>query len=170
MKYKLATLAFAVSISAISVYGLIQPTYELGLFLGLNPHFTQARLMIVAILISYTFIPAIRLKVSQMSLLFCGLIFLGVGVTSTISPGMLGDFSRYMVIGDLVILIETGVLAILLAAELPARKSLPRADLLIPAYYIYRLALQHITPVKARTELAGSARLPKIDLTRKQTA
>lgn len=170
MKYKLATLAFALSISAISIYGIFQPTYELGLFLGLNPHFAQARLMIAAILISYAFIPAIRLKVSQLSLLFCGLIFLGIGVISMISPGMLGDFSRYMVIGDLVILIESGVLAILLSAELPVRKSAPRTDLLMPAYYIYQLALQHITPVKSRPQLVRSTRLPKIDLTRKQTA
>lgn len=169
MKNKLATLAFTLSISALSVYGLLQPTYELGLFLGLNPHIAQARLIIAAALLSYAFIPAIRLKVSRLFLLLCGFVFLGIGVTSMVSPGMLGDFSRYMVIGDLVILIESGVLAIVLAAELPITKTTPRTDLFKPVYYVSNLIRRQVAAVRPRPQLARSTQLPKIDLARKQT-
>ena len=170
MKYKLTTLAFALSIAAVSIYGLLRPSYGLGLFLGLNTYFAQVRLMIAAILITYAFVPSIRLKVSQISLGLGGLVCLGVGVVAMVSPAMLGAFSEYMVIGDLVIAIESGVLAIILAAELPTKQSPRRTELLLPAYYMYRGAVKRLAPSTPQPHYTATSRIPKLDLIRKQTA
>ena len=170
MKYKLATATFALTVTAISIYGILRPSYGLGLFLGLNTYFAQVRLMIAAILVAYAFVPAVRLKVSQISLMLCGLMCLGIGIAAMASPVVLGAFSEYMVIGDLVIVIESGVLAILLATELPTKSSPKRTDLLLPAYYLYRQASQRLSTAKPRAQFPATARMPKLDLIRKQTA
>lgn len=170
MKYKLATLAFALSLTAVSIYGLMEPSYGLGLFLGLNTYFAQVRLMIAAILVIYAFIPAVRLKVNQISLMLWGLACFGIGIAGLVSPAVLGSFSEYMVIGDLVIAIESGILAILLAAEMPTKQSPKRTDLLLPVYYLYRQAAQRLAPSKPSPQFVTANRIPKLDLIRKQTA
>lgn len=172
MKYKLPTLAFSLSVIAISIYGLMRPSYDLGLILDLGLYFTLVRITAASILLLYAFVPALRLKVCQLGMMLCGLVFLGAGLAAIFSPMMFGSFSHYTAIGDLVVAIESGVLGILLAAELrtkprPQTFKLPRPR---PAYNLYRLPALRLPKLKTQKQLIPARQMAKLDLTLKQTA
>jgi hypothetical protein len=75
------------------------------------------------VLAAYAFVPQVRLYATRNLLSVGGTILLSLGVISVSSPTLLGHAGREILVGDTLTLIEGGILAIILSAELPARQS-----------------------------------------------
>lgn len=85
--------------------------------------FIYARIVLVAVLVAYSFVPSLRLYATQVLLGFGGIIMLSLGMASVASPTLLGQTNTYILLGDSLTLIEAGILAIVLSAELSAQRS-----------------------------------------------
>lgn len=81
------------------------------------------RSALVVILLAYTFVPWLRIHVTKALLSLGGVVLLSLGLTSIVSPNMLGHLNAWMLIGDMITLIEGGILAIVLSMELSARRT-----------------------------------------------
>lgn len=160
MKYKLAVSAFTASVIAVSTYGMLQPSYDLSLFLDLGTAFTRLRIMLALILLLYVWVPLVRIRITQFGMLFGGALCLAAGVTAIFSPMLLGAFSHYTALGDVIIAIEGGVLAILSGLELkvqPLPQTTPLFMLFMPAYYFQMLSkLQPPKPLATSKQLSGA--------------
>jgi hypothetical protein len=52
-----------------------------------------------------------------------GFLLLSLGIFTILSPGLLGHLNNWVLLGDSITLLEVGILAIVLSAELPARRT-----------------------------------------------
>lgn len=91
--------------------------------MNLSMPLVYARLALIAVLLSYTFVPSLRVSVTQALLGTGGILLLSVGLISVGSPTVLGYSSSYTSIGDSITLIEGGILAFVLSVELSARRT-----------------------------------------------
>lgn len=120
---KIGVLLFSISLISLSLYGLSNNSYYVQIFIDLSTPLIYARLALIAILLAYTFVPSLRLYVTKALLGIGGILLLSLGLIGFGSPTVLGYGSGYMLIGDSLTLIEGGILAVVLSAELSARKS-----------------------------------------------
>lgn len=120
---KFNVLLFGISILAISFYGLSTNSYYIQVFMNLSEPFMYARSALVAVLLLYVFVPSFRLYTTKNLVGASGVLMLCLGLTSVASPTLLGYTDAYMLLGDSLILIEAGLLAIVLSAELSAQRS-----------------------------------------------
>lgn len=120
---KFGVLLFGISLLGISYYGLSNDSYFIHLLMNLDEPYMYARLGLVTALLAYAFIPQLRLDTTKSMLGGGGVMLLLLGVLSLYSPTMFGNAYSYVLIGDMLTLIEGGILAIVLSAELPARKT-----------------------------------------------
>ncbi len=120
---KISVIFFSFGLLGTSLYGLSNNSYYVQLVVDLSIVFIYARIALAAVLLAYTFVPSLRLYVAKTMLCISGILLLSLGLTTLGSPTLLGHASSYMLIGDSITLIEGGILAIVLSAELSARRS-----------------------------------------------
>lgn len=120
---KLSVLLFSIGLLGISFYGLSNNSYYIQLLMNLSTPLIYARIALVAVLLAYAFIPSVRLYVIKVMLAIGGILLLSLGLTTACSPMLLSHASSYTLIGDSLTLIEGGILAVVLSAELSARRS-----------------------------------------------
>lgn len=116
-------LLFTASLLGVCFYGLSTNSYYVRILINLSTPFVYARIAVAAVLVAYAFVPSLRLYVTRALLGFGGILLLSLGLISIGSPTVLGYTSSYTLIGDSLTLIESGILAIVLSAELSARRS-----------------------------------------------
>lgn len=120
---KISVLLFGISILGISLYGLSINSYYVQVLLNISTPFIYARLALVAVLLTYVFVPSVRLYTTRSLVGAGGILMLLLGLVSVGSPTLLGYTSTYILLGDSLTLIEAGILAIVLSAELSAQRS-----------------------------------------------
>ena len=130
---KMYILLFSLLAIAVSVYGIIRPTYFIQLLFDLSPSFMLARMSLAFMLLLYVFWPEVRTTAMKTLMRLAGLGYLLFGVITFISPTMLGYFDQYVPIGDVGLFLEGGILALLLAALLPIRR--PHLVVATPAIF-----------------------------------
>lgn len=120
---KLLVAFYSIFLLGLSFYGLYSNQYYLEIFMNLSQPFMIARVLLVVVLLAYAFVPQVRLYATRNLLASLGLILLVTGVFTTYSPSILGQTTRAIFLGDTFAMIEGGILAALLSAELPARRT-----------------------------------------------
>lgn len=120
---KLVVLIFGICLLGFSLIGVSDNSYYTQLFLNLSKPYILVRAALVIVLAAYAFVPQVRLYATRNLLSIGGTILLSLGVISVSSPTLLGHAGREILVGDTLTLIEGGILAIILSAELPARQS-----------------------------------------------
>jgi hypothetical protein len=120
---KLVVLLFGLSLLGFSLVGMSDNSYYIQLFLNLSKPYVLVRAALVMVLAAYAFVPQVRLHATRNLLSIGGTILLSLGIISVSSPTLLGHAGREILVGDTLTLIEGGILAIILSAELPARRS-----------------------------------------------
>ncbi len=123
MLKKVSVLLFTVGLLGISFYGMSNNSYYVQILMNLSTLFIYIRIAIVAILLTYVFVPSIRLYTTRTLLSISGILLVSLGVISLASPSLLGYTSPYILLGDTLTLIEAGIFAIILSAELSAQRS-----------------------------------------------
>lgn len=118
---KFIVLLFSSILLGLSLYGLSSNSFYVQILIDLDTSFIYARLALVALFLMYTFVPWLRLYVTKALLGIGGILLLSLGLISFGSPTVLGHSN--MLIGDTLTLIEGGILAVVLSAELSARRS-----------------------------------------------
>lgn len=140
MKHKLATTIFVLSLILTSMYALSRPSYDLSLFVSLSTAAARVRILTAGILCSYVFVPFIRFKLLQILIASAGLLALITGVSVIFSPMLFGQLSHYVALGDVLIIIEGGVLGLLSGLQLPRKHVDKRHPLFTPKYYAYQIS------------------------------
>lgn len=120
---KFVVLLFSIALISLVLYGLSNNSSYVQVFIDLSMPLIYGRLALIAILLAYTFVPSLRLYATKALLGIGGILLLLLGLLGFGSPTLLGYGSFYMLIGDSLTLIEGGILAVVLSAELSARKS-----------------------------------------------
>lgn len=138
---KLFVVVFSGSLLSISFFNLSSKLFFLPILVNLSKPYVIMRVVLVTILISYAFIPHLRLHLAKNILSISGLLLVSLGVFSVISPGLLGHLNNWILLGDSLTLIEGGILAIVLSLELPYR--VPK--FLIGAAYLTRSLFKTIS-------------------------
>ncbi len=118
-----SVLLFSIGILAISLYGLSTNSYYVHIFLNLSVLFIYIRLALVAILLTYVFVPSFRIYTTRALLSVSGFLMLALGFMSIASPSLLGYMNPWMLLGDSFTLIEIGIFSIVFSAELSAERS-----------------------------------------------
>jgi len=133
------TVFFIVGVILVSLYGMAMPSYDLSVFFDLSRVYTSVRVTVALILLAYVMINQVRTTYTKLFVAISGLLLLTIGSTAFVSPMMLGHLNHYTQIGDVFVAFETGVVCLLAAAELPARK----VDFKLPTYVqLYYLRLR----------------------------
>lgn len=120
---KLCVVLYSICLLSISLYGLSSQSYYVQLLINLGKPYMLVRTALVMVLIAYTFLPWLRIYTTKALLGLVGILLLSLGLTSIISPDLFGHLNSWMVLGDVVTLIEGGILAIVLSTELSARRT-----------------------------------------------
>lgn len=120
---KINVLLFGISILGFSFYGLSTSSFYVQILMNTSVPFTYARIALVAALLTYVFVPSLRLYTTKALVSATGISMLLIGLISVGSPSLLGHANTYILIGDSLILIEAGILAVVLSAELSARRT-----------------------------------------------
>lgn len=123
-KLKFWTTLYSASAIGISLYGIMRPSYYMNLLVNPGTPYLLLRISVVLALLAYAFLPRIRTTLTKPVLQTLGVAILSLGVLMVMSPNLYGYLGYYSSIGDMVILLEGGILALLLGIELPARRSL----------------------------------------------
>ncbi|HUP26220.1 MAG TPA: hypothetical protein VM124_01070 [Candidatus Limnocylindrales bacterium] len=141
MKHKLTTLIFTFAVIAVTLYGMMRPSYDLGLFTDLSAPFVRFRILLASVLLLYVFVPHIRVKLTQAAMLMVGGLFLLAGVVAVFSPMLFGIFSHYTALGDVMIAVQGGVIAMLSALELNTRSMPRKIPIAVPSHYVHQLSV-----------------------------
>lgn len=120
---KLGVLLFGISLLGLNWYGLSNDSYYVQLFVDLSSLYVFVRITLFVVLAAYVFIPQLRIYVTRALLGIGGIMLLSLGVMTIGSPTVLGHSSTYILIGDSLTLIEGGILAVVISAELSAQRS-----------------------------------------------
>lgn len=120
---KFNVLLFGISILGLSFYGLLTNSHYVQILINVSVFFIYVRIVLVAALLAYVFVPSIRLYTTKALISVGGILMLSLGLISLGSPSLLGHTNTYILFGDSLILIEAGILAIVLSAELSAQRS-----------------------------------------------
>ena len=120
---KLCVLLYAIAVFGLSYYGLSSHSYYVQLLINLDRPYMFVRATLIIALTVYAFIPWLRISVTKALLGIGGVALLSLGLTAICSPSLLGHLNTWMLPGDSIMLIEGGILAVVLSAELPARRT-----------------------------------------------
>lgn len=99
----------------------------------------RIRIILVTILLIYTFISLSRSHFMRISLFIGGLGLVSLGFVSIYSPGLFGYLNNWILIGDSLTLVEIGIISIILSSELTSRKT----EYLSEMYYYLRLLFEN---------------------------
>lgn len=133
---KFCILLFSLMTISASLYAAWRPSYLLHLLFDLSePLFMVGRLSIAVLVLLYAFTPEIRTASMRLLMSFMGIGLLAISLGAFVSPTFFGYFRDYIPIGDVFIALEGGVLALLLAAEMPISK--PR--LTVPVIHLHKI-------------------------------
>lgn len=116
---RISVLLFSVLTLLLTVFSLSNPNYLLQELVSLQEPFVLARLFLILVLISYMFFEASRTVVFKAVLLSTGIMALGFGMITLFSPMLFGYLGTYVPIGEVFIFLEGGILALLMALQLP---------------------------------------------------
>ncbi len=119
---RFGVIIYSISLFSLSKYGLSSHSYYVQMLINLSRSYDFYRLVIIAFLVSYAFIPQLRIAFTKFLLGTSGLGILSLGIASLISPNLFGHINNFLLIGDSLYLIEGGILAVVLSAELPYKK------------------------------------------------
>lgn len=131
---KLFVVLFSGILIGISFFNLSKNLFFLPVLMNMSKPYVIMRTVLVAILVCYAFVPRLRLHLSKSLLNTMGLLLITLGIVTIISPGLMGHLNDWVLLGDSIIAIEGGIIAIVLSAELPYK--IPR--FLIGALYLTR--------------------------------
>ena len=131
---KLFVVLFGSGLLGISFFDLSKSLFFLPVLINTSTLYAVIRTVLVVILVGYTFVPKLRLHLTKSLLSTVGLLLVSLGIFTIISPGLMGHLNDWVLLGDSIIAIECGILAIVLTAELPYK--LPK--FLIGAIYLTR--------------------------------
>ena len=120
---KLCVLLYSIALLSVSLYGLSSHSYYVQILINLGKPYMVVRIALVIVLVFYAFIPWLRLYVVKTLLGISGMMLLSLGLFTIFSPNMLGHLNTWMRPGDDLTLIEAGILAVVLSAELSARRT-----------------------------------------------
>ena len=120
---KISVLLYSLSLMGISFYGFSSHSYYVQLFINLGRPYLFVRTAFALALTIYAFIPWLRVYVTKALFGLGGLVLLSLGLVSVYSPNLLGHINGWMLLGDDLMLIEGGILAIVLSAELSIRRT-----------------------------------------------
>lgn len=121
-KHKLITILFTISMIAFSAYAVSRPSYDLGLFFNLGITAARLRILFAVALVAYVFIPFIRVRLVQIFITLAGLGILALSISSIFSPLLFGHLTQNITLGDIIMGIESGILAMVSGLELPVYK------------------------------------------------
>lgn len=113
---------FSAFVLGLSYYAIQNQTGYINSFMDTGAVYVGLRVAIVAILLTYTFIPKLRTFFARDVLAVAGLGLMAFAVTATVSPTLFGNLQAFFPFGDAVMLFEAGILARLISIELPAYK------------------------------------------------
>lgn len=116
---KVNTTLFCLATIGVTVFGLIWQNYFLGLLVSLNEPYVQLRLLLVIVLSSYVYFYELRTRGFKLLLQLGAILLLIFSISALFSPTVFGFLSHYVLIGDVFIFLEGGIIALLLATELP---------------------------------------------------
>lgn len=120
---KLGVLLYGFAVLGLGFYGLSNHSYYVQVLINLGRPYMVVRTALVIILVFYAFIPWLRTYVAKTLLGIGGMTLLFMGLLSVGSPSLLGHLHIWMRPGDNLMLIEGGILAVVLSAELSARRT-----------------------------------------------
>ncbi|HEY4964113.1 MAG TPA: hypothetical protein VIH90_05450 [Candidatus Saccharimonadales bacterium] len=120
---KICVLLYGISLLSISLYGLSNHSYYVRILINLGGSYMVVRIALVMALVFYAFIPWLRIYFTRSLLGICGVTLLALGIFTTLSPSLLGHLNAWVLPGDDLALIEAGILAIVLSADLSARRT-----------------------------------------------
>ncbi len=123
MLKKFNVLLFTFGLLGISFYGISNNLYYVQILMNLSTLFIYIRIAVVTVLLTYVFVPSMRLYTTRTLLSISGVLLLSLGVISVGSPSLLGHTNPDILLGDTFTLIEAGIFAIILSAELSAQRS-----------------------------------------------
>lgn len=128
---KFSILLFSLTVTAVTAYGLIFPNYLLQELIAFSEPFVLMRLLAVLMIVSYAVFPEIRQSGMRLLLFAGSFSAFCFGIATLISPMFFGVFGSYVPIGDVFIFLESGIIGLLMAAELPVQR--------MPSYSIPKL-------------------------------
>ena len=120
---KINVLLFCIIILGFSLFGLSTNSHYTHMLIDISVPFIYARIAIVAALLTYVFVPSLRLYMTRALVSAGGILMLSTGLISLGSPSLLGYTNTYILLGDSLTLIEAGILAIVISTELSVQKS-----------------------------------------------
>lgn len=118
---KFSILLFSITVTAVTAFGLISPNYLLHELLSFSEPFVLARLLAILLIVSYAFFYEIRLPGMRLLLFASAFSSFCFGIATLVSPMFFGKFENYVPIGDVFIFLESGIIGLLMVAELPLR-------------------------------------------------
>lgn len=116
---RISVFLFSIATLLLTVFSLSNPNYLLQELISLEEPFVLARLFVVLALVGYMFFEASRTVVFRAVLLLTGFMALGFGMVTMFSPMFFGYLGTYVPIGEVFIFLEGGILALLMALQLP---------------------------------------------------
>lgn len=119
---KTSIVLFCTFITSISLYEVFMPSYYLRLLINPAKPYLLMRFIITICLTAYTFLPQIRTYTLRYLLALSGGLALVLGALPLFWPNIFGALSYYMELGDLFIVLEDGILAMLICLVLPVHK------------------------------------------------
>lgn len=136
---RISVFLFSAVTLLLTIFSLSNPNYLLQELVSTQEPFVLARLFLVLVLVGYMFFEASRTVVFKAVLLSTGIMALGFGMIMLFSPMFFGYLDTYVPIGEVFIFLEGGILALLMALQLPQFvPPLPSDDAALPAHTILR--------------------------------
>jgi len=148
MKHAIVTTIFSATLLAASGFALLMPSYDLGLLINLGPEAARLRIIMAVGLVAYVLIPVLRLRITQILCGGGGLVLLGASVCTLYSPTLFGYLPSYVALGDVLLGLEAGILAIVSSLELPIKKIRAFKSKLY-THQLSRLNSQKLLPTQA---------------------
>ena len=120
---KLCVILYGFAVLGLSFYGLSNHSYYVQVLINLGRPYMIVRIALVMVLVFYAFISWLRTYAAKTLLGIGGMTLLSLGLFTIFSPSLLGHLNTWMRFGDNLTLIEGGILAVVLSAELSARRT-----------------------------------------------
>ncbi|HYF97049.1 MAG TPA: hypothetical protein VD947_03350 [Patescibacteria group bacterium] len=123
---KIGVILYGAIASILVIAGLSNQSLSENLFVDLNITHVSIYAMTAVGLGLYSFIPSVRTLSTRNILGIYGLSMVVFAAGALVAPGVFGQFWGYMFLGDMLMLVEGGILATVLSLELSVHPS-PRS-------------------------------------------
>lgn len=118
-----SVMLFAAALLGFSFYGLLSDSSPVQLLINLDMLTIYARIILVVILLTYLFVPALRTYTARTLLYASGISMIILGASSIISSTLMAYTTTHILLLDSLLLVEAGILSIILSADLSAKRS-----------------------------------------------